>query len=228
MWWYSPLLQPSESLAKATALVSNATDLNGCRPVFMSYFFSRCYFHRSFVYFAAVIGWTLHWGPFPIRWSYRACGHMPFVSRDSFGRCALLGISMIMYKEREELGFKRTHSTEYIQHSINSTRLWNSFYQQDLSVQHPGGRLRSSTHLVGVLELMWEAPALPMMKRYENTKRFRQLLWSQFCSISTFKFILVLLCSMIPCISSSWRYDAWIAICVCVCHVMTLAGLGVT
>ena len=166
-----------------------------------------------------LIGWTLHWGPFPIRWSYRACGHMPFVSRDSFGRCALLGISMIIYKEREELGFKRTHSTEYIQHSINSTRLWNSFYQQDLSVQHPGGRLRSSTHLVGVLELMWEAPALPMMKRYENTKRFRQLLWSQFCSISTFKFILVLPCSMIPCISSSWRYDAWISICVCVsCH----------
>lgn len=27
---------------------------------------------------------------------------------------------------------------------------------------------------------------------------------------------------------SSWRYDAWISICVCVCHVMTLAGLGVT
>lgn len=47
MWWYSSLLQPSKRLARATALVSNATLIVRHWPKWY-YFLSRCYFRRSY------------------------------------------------------------------------------------------------------------------------------------------------------------------------------------
>ena len=48
MWWYSPLLKPSESLAKATALVSNATDLNWWSPCFHLLLLQQVLFSQIF------------------------------------------------------------------------------------------------------------------------------------------------------------------------------------